>query len=152
MRITESGSFSVKASLTEVKHLITDPDFLGRALPDSKGYKVTGENSCTVDMTVGVSHIRGVMPTTLKINPWVSGEPLTIKVNAQGLGSRVDLGLSFELDAEGTGTRLDWTSEATVSGVLASVGSGLLRPLAKRNFDAIVAAIQEAIEGSYSTN
>ena len=148
MKITETGSFAVSSSPDRVLALVTEPDFLGRTLPDSKGYRVTGTDSCVVEMKVGVSHIKGVMPTTLKIQPREEWEPLVIKVSAQGLGSRVDMALRFDIAPLDGGTAIDWSSEASVSGVLASVGAGLLRPLAKRNFDAIVGAIQEAIEAA----
>ncbi len=146
MKVTEQGQFVVSASPDHVLQLVTDPDFLGKTLPDSKGYRVTGPASCVVDMKVGVSHIKGVMPTTLTVQPHQPGTPLIIRVGAQGLGSRVDMELGFDIQDLGHSTQLAWTSMATVSGVLASVGSGLLRPLAKRNFDAIVSAIQQAIE------
>lgn len=148
MKIAEQGTFSVGAPPERVLELVTDPDFLGRTLPDSKGYRVTSPTSCVVDMKVGVSHIKGVMPATLTVQAHDPGEPLKIRVGAHGLGSRVDMELSFDIQDNGSGTDVRWASDATVSGVLASVGAGLLRPLAKRNFDAIVSAIQEAIEAA----
>lgn len=153
MRMTEAGTFSVSTPLPELINRVTDPEFLGRTLPDSKGYDVTGADSCVVRMSVGVSHIRGTMPTTLTIRPYVPGEPLVIAVSASGLGSRVDMTLAFSFRESGEGeSRVDvsWQSDATISGVLASVGAGLLRPLAKRNFDAMVAAIQSAIEKAHT--
>ena len=148
MKIKEQGNFSVNAAPARVLSLVSDPDFLGRTLPDSKGYRVTGSDVCVVEMKVGVSHMKGVMPTTLRVLPQAHGEPLCIRVGAQGLGSRVDMELRFDLhDGQGA-TDIAWVSDATISGVLASVGAGLLRPLAKRNFDAIVSAIQEAIEAA----
>ncbi len=148
MKITDQGQFSVQAQTERVIQLMTDPDFLGRTLPDSKGYRVTSPTSVVADMKVGVSHIKGVMPTTLTIQPVHTGEPVTIRVVAQGLGSRVDMELAFNINGVNGSTELDWSSTATVSGVLASVGSGLLRPMAKRNFDAIVGAIRDAIEAA----
>lgn len=148
MKINEMGSFTVATVPERVLALITDPDFLGRTLPDSKGYRVTAPDSCVVDMKVGVSHIKGVMPATLTIQPREGDAPLVIKVGAQGLGSRVDMALQFQMEDQGGLTAILWSSDATISGVLASVGAGLLRPLAKRNFDAIVAAIQQAIEAA----
>ena len=148
MRITEQGTFVVSSTQSQVIALITNPEFIGQTLPDSKGYRLTGPDTCVVEMKVGVSHLKGIMPTTLKILPYKDGEPLVIQVSAQGLGSRVDMELRFDTQGIDEKTQIDWTSDARVSGVLASVGSGLLRPLAKRNFDAIVAAIQEAIEAA----
>ena len=148
MKITEQGMFSVSSTPAQVLALVSNPDFIGRTLPDSKGYQVTAPDTCVVDMRVGVSHIKGVMPTTLKILPLDKDEPLVIRVGAQGLGSRVDMELRFDIQEVEGKAQINWTSDATVSGVLSSVGSGLLRPLAKRNFDAIVMAIQQAIEAA----
>ncbi|MHB1610320.1 MAG: SRPBCC domain-containing protein [Sulfobacillus sp.] len=150
MKMTESGSFAVRSSQEEVLALVTSPEFLAKTLPDSKGYRVTGPESAVVDMLIGVSHIKGTMPTTLTILPQEDADHLNVRVAAQGLGSRVDMTLAFELQRQAEGTLVMWSSDAMISGVLASVGSGLLRPLAKRNFDAIVAAIQAAIEALYS--
>lgn len=148
MKVSEQGHFTVTASASRVLSFMTDPEFLGKTLPDSKGYRVTGPDTCVVDMRVGVSHIRGAMPATLTVQPFLPDDPLVVKVSAQGLGSRVDMRLQFDVhEAEGR-TEIDWLSDAMVSGVLASVGAGLLRPLAKRNFDAIVEAIQGAIEAA----
>ncbi len=148
MKITEAGQFEVHAHKDRVLTLVRDPEFLGRSLPDSKGYRVTAPDTCVVDMLVGVSHIKGIMPTTLRIQPTRASEPLTIQVSAQGLGSRVDMELTFDIEERDGGTEVNWRSASTISGVLASVGAGLLRPLAKRNFDAIVSAIQAAIEAA----
>ncbi|PSR34485.1 MAG: hypothetical protein C7B46_04950 [Sulfobacillus benefaciens] len=149
MKIAENGTFFVHATQQEVLALVTDPEFLARTLPDSKGYRVTGADSAVVDMLIGVSHIKGTMPTTLAILSRDAETPLTVRVTAQGLGSRVDMTLTFQLQEQPEGTQVNWSSDAMISGVLASVGSGLLRPLAKRNFDGIVTAIQEAIEAAY---
>ncbi len=150
MKMTESGSFAVRSSQEEVLALVTSPEFMGKTWSDSKGYRVTGPESAVVDMLIGVSHIKGTMPTTLTILPQEDADHLNVRVAAQGLGSRVDMTLAFELQRQAEGTLVMWSSDAMISGVLASVGSGLLRPLAKRNFDAIVAAIQAAIEALYS--
>lgn len=150
MRLTDQGSFVVHSSVDRLLPLMTSPDFIGRTLPDSKGYTVDGPDRCTVQMAVGVSHVRGVMPTRLVVEPVQEGQPVTVRAEASGLGSRVNLLLHFRLvpldEAGETGVRIEWDSDATVSGLLASVGAGLLRPLAQRNFDAIVRAIQSALE------
>jgi carbon monoxide dehydrogenase subunit G len=145
MRIQESGTFEVLAATDDVTALVANPEFLGKTLPDSTGYEVTGPDSCVVKLKVGVSHIKGVMPAVLTIHPADRADRLSIGVKAQGLGSRVDMQLAFAIQPSNGGTQVSWTSDATVSGVLASVGAGLLRPLAKKNFDAIVTAIQTAI-------
>ena len=65
MRISDQGQFTVNTTLEKLMPLITDPDFMARALPDVKDYKVEGPDRATLKMAVGVSHIRGVLPGAL---------------------------------------------------------------------------------------
>lgn len=144
MKIQDQGQFTVNTSLERLLPLITDPDFMARALPDVKEYKVDGPDSATVKMAVGVSHIRGVLPARFKLERG-KGSTLAVVANASGMGSRIDVRLDFMLNDLTGSVTVDWTSTADVNGTLASVGAGLLRPLARKQFDAVVTSVQTAL-------
>lgn len=146
MRITDAGEFTVAAPLERLMPLITDPDFMARALPDVKEYAVDGPDRASLKMSVGVSHVRGVLPARFRLDR--SGGPgkLAVIADASGMGSRVDLTLDFTLEEQGGGVRVAWTSRADVNGLLASVGAGLLRPLTRTKFEAVVASVRSALD------
>jgi carbon monoxide dehydrogenase subunit G len=145
MRIQDQGVFSLPATLTSFRRIMEDPDFLARALPDCRQYEVTGPRSFRAEMAVGVSHLKGAMPATVVIEPGPGEQLPVIRVEAQGLGSRVNLALSFAYQEQPGELTVQWTSDAMVTGMLASVGANLLRPLAQKNFEAIVDAIRTAV-------
>ena len=145
MRISDQGQFTVNTSLDKLMPLITDPDFMARALPDGKDYKVEGPDRASLRMAVGVSHIRGVLPARFRLDR--SGGPgkLAVIADASGMGSRIDLRLDFTLSEKDDSVVIDWGSTADVNGLLASVGAGLLRPLTRTKFDAVVNSVQAAL-------
>ena len=145
MRISDQGQFTVNTTLDKLMPLITDPDFMARALPDVKEYKVEGPDRATLKMAVGVSHIRGVLPARFRLDR--SGGPgkLAVVADASGMGSRIDLRLDFTLSEKDNSVVIDWGSTADVNGLLASVGAGLLRPLTRTKFDAVVNSVQAAL-------
>lgn len=145
MRITEQGQFNVNGTLDRLMPLITDPEFMAKALPDVKEYQVDGPDRASLKMAVGVSHIRGVLPARFRLDR--SGGPgrLAVVADASGMGSRVDLTLDFTLNEKDGTVQVDWSSTADVNGLLASVGAGLLRPLTRTKFDAVVSSVQAAL-------
>jgi carbon monoxide dehydrogenase subunit G len=145
LRISDQGQFTVNTTLDKLMPLITDPGFMARALPDVKDYKVEGPDRATLKMAVGVSHIRGVLPARFRLDQ--SGGPgkLAVVADASGMGSRIDLRLDFTLSEKDNSVVIDWGSTADVNGLLASVGAGLLRPLTRTKFDAVVNSVQAAL-------
>jgi len=145
MKISDQGQFTVNTTIEKLMPLITDPDFMARALPDVKEYKVEGPDRASLKMAVGVSHIRGVLPARFKIDRSGGPNKLAVIADASGMGSRIDLRLDFTLSAQDGSVAIDWSSSADVNGLLASVGAGLLRPLTRTKFDAVVNSVQAAL-------
>src|SRR5579875_138990 len=139
MKLADQGRFTIKTRLDRLMPLITDPDFMARALPDVKEYQVEGPDRASLKIAVGVS------PARFRIDR--SGGPgkLAVIADASGMGSRVDLRLDFTLTEQDESVVVDWTSSADVNGMLASVGAGLLRPLTRAKFDAVINSVQSAL-------
>jgi carbon monoxide dehydrogenase subunit G len=145
VRITDSGQFSVAATLDALLPLVTDPDFMARALPDVREYHVDGPDRASLKIAVGVSHVRGVLPSRFRLERAPGGHALTVIGDASGMGSRIDFKLALALTERDGAVDVDWQSTADVVGLLASVGAGLLRPLARTKFDQVVASVQAAL-------
>jgi carbon monoxide dehydrogenase subunit G len=145
LKISDEGQFSVKTTIDKMMPLITDPDFMARALPDVKEYKVDGPDKASLKMAVGVSHVRGVLPARFRLDQSDGPNKLAVIADASGMGSKIDLRLDFTLSEQDGNVVVDWTSTSDVNGLLASVGAGLLRPLTRTKFDSVVASVQDAL-------
>jgi carbon monoxide dehydrogenase subunit G len=141
------GVFEVSRGRPEAYAFLTDPANVAAALPDTSIAEVRPDGF-TVEARVGVGPMRGTMSTRLDV---VEREPdcrALYRGQARGLGSIVDLSAGFDLEEiPGGGTRVDWSGEANVSGRLASVAGGLLEPLARKNIERFITAVQDRLEG-----
>jgi carbon monoxide dehydrogenase subunit G len=151
VKISDQGQFAVQTTLDRLMPLITNPEFMAQALPDVKEYKVEGPDRASLRMAVGVSHVRGVLPARFRLDQ--SGGPgkLAVIADASGMGSRIDLKLDFSLSEKDSSVIVEWSSNADVNGLLASVGAGLLRPLTRTKFDAVVSSVQAALNKASNT-
>jgi carbon monoxide dehydrogenase subunit G len=122
------GVFAVSAPRERVFGVVSDPDQVARCIPDLRRLDVKSAEEFDAVVGVGVAIIRGELSMrfrTVEKNP-----PSRFKLLAHGtgLGSAVDLEMVTELaDAEGGGTSMKWTADATVSGKIASLGQGLMK-------------------------
>ena len=55
--------------------------------------------------------------------------------NGKGIGSTVEIQTSFSLTDSGTGTKIDWSADVTIGGVMAGLGSKLLDSDLKQDDD-----------------
>jgi carbon monoxide dehydrogenase subunit G len=140
------GSFDVATKKEDVFDFVVDPAKVTTIFPDVEDVKVIDDSKASLKARVGISFIRGIMDMKLEIVE--KTRPTFTKVIARGTGmsSSVDLTGTFTLeDAEGGGTRLKWTVDATVGGLIAGAGSRLIDSAAYRYTKQIVDSLQSKL-------
>jgi carbon monoxide dehydrogenase subunit G len=60
-------------------------------------------------------------------------------------GNTVNLSAGFDLEPDGNGTRVIWKGEAQLFGQLIAMAGGLLEPLARKNVQKLIDALQQAL-------
>lgn len=145
MAISFTGEFQVPKAREEVYDFLTDPSRFGPLLPDFQGVSVEDERTFTVKVKVGVSHIRGT--ASVKLHLAEAERPRRALYCGQGsmAGGSVDLTASFDLEGNSGQTRVRWNGEAQIAGRIISVAGGLLEPLAKKNLQKLIDALQQAL-------
>jgi carbon monoxide dehydrogenase subunit G len=145
MAIAFGGKFQVQKSATEVFDFLTDPNRFAPLLPDFEGLSVEDEKNFTVKTKVGISHIRGT--ATVKLHLAEAERPRHALYRGKGsvAGGNVELTAGFDLEEASGGTHVGWKGEAQIFGRLTSVAGGLLEPLAKKNVQKLIDALQAAL-------
>lgn len=145
MAIAFGGEFQVGRKPEEVFDFLTDPKHFAPLLPDFEGLSVEDEKNFTVKAKVGISHIRGTASVKLKLVE--ADRPRRARYTGRGsmAGGNVDLEAGFDLASDSQGTRVEWKGEAKVFGRLTSVAGGLLEPLARKNVQKLIDALQAAM-------
>jgi hypothetical protein len=127
------GEFTVPVSREQAYALLSDPQKFAPLLPTYKSLDVKDDRTADVTVAVGVGKIHGSAVITLTLQ----GEqpPLHAGYSGKGkvMGSAFDMATSFDLaDAEGGGTVVKWAG-------------GLIKPIAKKDIERLVGAIQSAL-------
>jgi carbon monoxide dehydrogenase subunit G len=145
MAITFSGEFEVKKTPEQVYDFLTDPQKFAPLLPDYEGMSVQDPAHFTVQVKVGISHIKGTANVKMELAQAERPTRAQYKGQAAVAGGGATILAGFDLNPSETGTKVNWQGEAQVFGRLMSVAGGLLDPLAKKNIKRLIDALQAAL-------
>lgn len=126
-----SGEHVSKASPERVWQFMLDPEVLKASLPGCERLDEIGPDSYSATMTIGIGMIKGKYEGTVSIKD--KNEPHSFRMIVDGKGPQGQMtgdGL-IEFVPEGEGTRIKWSGDANVRGVLARIGSRVIQPAAK---------------------
>ncbi|ALE85723.1 SRPBCC family protein [Pseudonocardia sp. HH130629-09] len=141
-----SGSNVVEHPVERVWEALLDPRVLVATIPGCERLEPTGENAYAMTVTAGVAAIRGTYTGSCALSKLEPHESLVMTLNGAGGPGTVDAVVDVTFDDLGSGgTRIGYTADATVGGMVGGVGQRMLASvstrMADRFFDAVGAAI-----------
>ena len=139
------GEFRVAKKRDDVFNFLTDPKRFAPLLPDFEGMTIQNDRQFTVNVKVGISHIRGTASVQLELLEAERARRAVYQGKGNVAGGTVNLTASFDLTEHGNGTQVDWKADAQLFGRLISIAGGLLEPLAKKNVQKLVDGLQAAL-------
>ncbi len=145
MIIHFGGEFQVKKTAEEVYAFLTDPERFCPLLPDFQGMKKEDGKHFIVTLRVGISHIRGNAALRMALEEAEPSRHALYSGKGEVPGGSVTMKASFDLAADSGGTKVLWKGEAQIAGRLPSLAGGLLEPLAKKNLQKLIDALQAAL-------
>jgi carbon monoxide dehydrogenase subunit G len=144
-----TGEFAVKRPRAEVYRFLINPECFGKVLPDLESIVVHGPSSFEAVVRVGISFIKGPLRIRFDLVEAQDGERARYNGKGAGIGSFVDLQAGFVLKDKSDGeTEVTWEGVATTGGRIATVASGILMQVAKKNANAFIGALKNEIERS----
>jgi uncharacterized protein len=126
LEITLSGSNTIGAPRRTVFERLTSPDFLAKSLPDSEGVRVVDGSTVEGKIKVRVAVVSSSLKVKMTVSNAVPPEKATLQVEGSGSGSVLRITSNFTLSGD-TPTKMDWTAVAEITGVMAGLGSTLLK-------------------------
>lgn len=127
--------------------MLTDPHFLATTLPDAEDVRVEDPNIVEARLKLRIA----IVSSTMKIKMTITGkEPpsrATLLAEGTGSGSNMKVTSLFTLEG-GLPTKMNWAADAEITGVMAGLGSTLLKGFATKKvaemFDGITKAVEAA--------
>jgi hypothetical protein len=140
---TFNGDFTVPTSREQVYAVLSDVTRFAPLLPTYLSHELKDDGSALVKVKVGVGKIHGTGEVILKSEETTA--PLRASYAGKGkvMGGVFNLNAGFELEDVGTDlTRVVWRGEVAMFGKLVSLAGGLIQPVAERDINAMIKAVQ----------
>jgi len=148
MKMQLSGVETIHAAKADVYAFVTDPNRVGRCLPDLQELEVTGGSQLVAHVRMGIGPIRGRFKLAAELDA-SRGEQIGMTLKGSGMGNGLTMTSTMRVEAAADGTTaLHWSADASVSGPLAGVGGRLLEGQAKKTTTELFANIRQALEAA----
>jgi uncharacterized protein len=145
MKIEFGGDFTVPRNAEEVYKFLVDPERFCPLLPDYQSMTKQSEKEFSVNLRVGISHIRGNAVVKMALVEEKASTHAVYQGNGDVPGGTTSMRAGFDLEPAGTGTKVIWNGQAQIAGRLPALAGGLLEPLAKKNLQKLIDALQAAL-------
>ena len=141
------GSYDVKADRWRVWAALLDPEMLTKTMPGCEKLEEVGPGRYKATLTVGIAAVQGTYEGRVELSDL--HPPARYKMAVEGSGSpgfvRGDAVMDLS-DVEG-GTRVSFTADIQVGGLIAGVGQRLIGGVAKMLADQFFSRMAERIQG-----
>jgi uncharacterized protein len=138
------GAEDLDLERERVFELLTDSGFIAKALPDAQETRVIDVDNIEAKMKIGMSFLTTNMAVKLRLADRVP--PSHARIYAEGSGSGSIMRITSDIDLEGdAATKLKWSADAEITGIMAGIGSSILKGFAEKKVTEIFAGIRDAM-------
>jgi carbon monoxide dehydrogenase subunit G len=141
------GSNSMNAPREKVFALLTDPNFLARTLPDAEDVRVIDGDSLEAKLKLRIAVVSSTLKMRMTVAERTPPSMATLLAEGTGSGSSMKITSVFTLDGD-LPTKMAWSADAEITGVMAGLGSTLLKGFATKKVAEIFGGITQAVEAS----
>jgi carbon monoxide dehydrogenase subunit G len=141
------GTYDVPAPRKKVWAAFLDPKVLKKAIPGCEKLEAVGPDEYKATMKIGVGGVKGTFEGKVTLSD--KQAPDSYKMSAEGSGGpgfiRSETVITLS-DQDGGGTRVSYTADVQVGGLIASVGQRMLGGVSKMMADKFFNRMGELLE------
>ena len=147
MQLHLEGSNSINARREKVFSLLTDPNFLARSLPDAEDVHVLDSTSLEAKLKLRIAVVSSSLKMKMTVTRTEPPAKASLSAEGTGSGSNIKIASVFNLEGDVT-TVMKWSADAEITGVMAGLGSSLLKGFATKKVSEIFEGITKSVESS----
>ena len=140
------GSYKVSAPRARVWQALLDPAILGRAMPGCEKLEPNSDGSFHAELAIGIAAVKGRYHGHVRILDPSPPERYRMSVEGQGTGGFMKGEGTLSLVEQGPETVINYSGDAQVGGVVASVGQRLILGAAKQIVNHFFSAFAKQLE------
>ena len=146
MGLNFEGSYQITAPREKVWDFISDPNKIGKCLPDLKTLEVGADNKFTAIARVGMGFMKGEFKFQLAVVEQNPPSHARLKGTGTGVGSSVNMDTSIDLTEEGGGTKLTYKADVQIGGTLASIGQRVIGGATDKTVTDVFSCVKKHLE------
>ena len=139
------GSIEVPTPKEKFYQFMMDPAKVIGVMPDVQESKIADPEHYFVKAKVGMGYLKGSMSFNFEMQEKRKDEYAKLVGHGQGLQSSVEMTLAIELSGSANWSVGKWSAEASVGGLLASVGGRLTNGAAEKYVKQITENLKTAL-------
>jgi uncharacterized protein len=140
------GKFTINASKEKVFSSLSSPDFMVSCIPDLQSHTIIDENHFNAKVKVGIGLVRGSVDMKFAMTEKTAPNHAKLVGDGSGAGSKMHVESILDLVSEGAGTRMNWSADADLSGLMAGIGGPVLKSQSEKQVNQIFANIKSKLE------
>jgi carbon monoxide dehydrogenase subunit G len=148
MKFHLEGAVSIKATPEKTFESLLDPSFMISTIPDLQSSKIIDQDHFEAKIKVGISIVRGTVDMKFELKDKTGGNHARLVGDGSGAGSRTHIDSTFDLSPEGGGTRMAWAADADLGGLIAGIGSSILKSQSEKQVSQIFSNIKAKLEST----
>ena len=126
------GTCAIAAPPARVFEALTDPVVLQRVIPGCEKLEKVGEDEYNAHLRIGIASVKGSYTGKVRMTDQQPPHQFTLHMEGQGAPGFVKGSSRIELKGEGAMTKLSYSSDVQVGGLIAAVGSRIVEAAAKK--------------------
>lgn len=140
------GAHEIPAPRPRVWEAFLDPERLKQAIPGCEKLEVIGEDEYKATMKVGVGAVKGTFEGKVRITEKNAPESYKMAVEGSGGPGFVRGEAAITLSDTATGTRVAYSADVQVGGLIAGVGQRMLGGVTKMMADQFFNRMSELLQ------
>jgi carbon monoxide dehydrogenase subunit G len=141
-----SGKYTIEAPQQVVWEALNDMEVLARIVPGCERLEQVGENEFEGTLKIGIQAIKGVYNGRIRLENIDPPNGYTLVANGRSSNGVVDGQGGVKLSEADGKTLLDYSGDAQIGGMLASVGQRLIEGAAKQMINQSLKALNEQVQ------
>ena len=148
MHLHLEGSNELKVDRETAYQRLTNLEIMAKALPDAEDVKIIDSDNAEATIKLRIALVSTRLRMKIRILGKEPPSHAELSAEGSGTGSHVKLSSVFDLEQEpgSSVTKMSWSSEAEITGLMAGIGSTMLKGFAEKRVAEIFDAIGVAIE------
>jgi uncharacterized protein len=141
------GTRTFDAPRETVWKVVNDPAAMAATMPGVESFDVHDDKRWTANVKIPLGLGGLKMKIDMEKTDERALEHAAMHIKGQGVGAMMNMLTTFDLsDADGGGTKMDWSADVKIAGPVGSMGQRVLQPIVNQQVQHVLGSLDEQVQ------